>query len=417
VVASFAAGPRPAPAHTRSVSYSSWEFDDRGARVLLRIDQLELTRLPWGIVSPPHLDPRLARYVSDSLRLSAAGEPCVPEGRVRALQAPKERAVLEWRLRCPSLESLVIESRLLLEVAPSHLHFAKLSRPPVEVHEKELPSAAGEQVAPDVTYDLSVTERVLTNAEPRWVLAGSASRAGPQGTSLGAYLVLGVEHIATGYDHLIFLLALLLLATSISEVVTIVTGFTVAHSITLALAALGRVRPEPGAIEALIGLSIALVAAENAWILSGRPRALPIAIAIGLAGMAVVAASGVGAIPPLSMVGLALFVLCYFALERRVARPMRLRSAIAFCFGLIHGFGFAGVLAELELARDRLLPALLGFNLGVEVGQLVIVALVWPLLRWLADLRQGGWHRSLVEVTTAAICAVGLFWLVQRAYG
>ena len=98
-------------------------------------------------------------------------------------------------------------------------------------------------------------------------------------------------------------------------------------------------------------------------------------------------------------------------------RPARLRVAIAFCFGLVHGFGFAGVLAEISLPRDRLLPALLGFNLGVEVGQLVIVALVWPLLRALARIGEGRAHSWFAEAATGVVAALGVFWLVERAYG
>ena len=128
------------------------------------------------------------------------------------------------------------------------------------------------------------------------------------------------------------------------------------------------------------------------------------------------AVAGVGAIPPLTLFGLALFSGCYFGLVDRVERPARLRAAIAFCFGLVHGFGFAGVLTEIALPQGRLLPALLGFNVGVEVGQLAIVAVVWPLLWSIARLADGRLHRLVMELGTAAVCAMGLFWMVERAY-
>jgi hypothetical protein len=224
------------------------------------------------------------------------------------------------------------------------------------------------------------------------------------------YVALGVEHIATGYDHLVFLLGLLLLASRASEVITIVTGFTLAHSITLGLAALGRVRPEAAAVEALIGLSIALVAAENGWLLSGKRRLVPCVVVAVLVATGALAAAGIGAVPAATLLGLALFATCYFALLERVERPARLRFAIAFCFGLVHGFGFAGVLAEVALPQGRLLPALLGFNLGVELGQLAIVALVWPLLVLLSRAQAGRWHRPVLEVGTAMVCGLGMFW-------
>ena len=114
---------------------------------------------------------------------------------------------------------------------------------------------------------------------------------------------------------------------------------------------------------------------------------------------------------------MALFTLCYFALLGRAERPARLRVAIAFAFGLVHGFGFAGVLLEISLPTSRLLPALLGFNLGVEVGQLVLVAALWPVVRDLARLREGRPHRILLEVGSAALCSVGMFWFLTRAFG
>lgn len=383
-----------ARAHSRSVSWSSWERQGDEIRVLLRVPQLELTRLPFGTVSPPALPPGLARYATETLVLEADGTPCPVVRPPRALVAPAERAVLEWRVRCPEAARLEIESRFLQDVAPSHLHFARLR--------------GGEGPA---------LERVLTAASPRMAIAAPAGAASSAGGDVATYVRVGVEHIASGYDHLLFLLALLMLASRVSEVVTIVTGFTVAHSLTLALAALSQLRPEAAAIQSLVGLSIALVAAENGWILAGRPRALPRLWALGLLGMAALAAAGIGAVPPLTLLGLALFTACYFDLERRVARPMRLRFAIAFCFGLVHGFGFAGVLTEGALSHERLLAALLGFNVGVELGQLAIVVAAWPVLRWVADPRRGGIQRGLVEAGTGAVCGLGVYWMIVRAYG
>jgi len=93
-----------------------------------------------------------------------------------------------------------------------------------------------------------------------------------------------------------------------------------------------------------------------------------------------------------------------------------LRAAVAFAFGLVHGFGFAGVLGELELSLDRMVPALLGFNVGVEVGQLAVVAVVWPLLRGLARLGGGGVERAAAEAASAAVCGLGVYWFVTRSF-
>src|SRR5207244_3237601 len=160
------------------------------------------------------------------------------------------------------------------------------------------------------------------------------------------FLVLGIEHIFTGYDHIAFLIGLLLLGGSFKELVQIVTAFTVAHSITLALATLAIVNPTPRIIEPLIAASIVYVAAENLW-----------------------------------------------ALRRGTsASALRHRWMLTFAFGLVHGFGFATVLRELHLPRSGLAAALVTFNLGVEVGQVCIVALAVPLL---AALRRTRWFEPL----------------------
>ena len=199
--------------------------------------------------------------------------------------------------------------------------------------------------------------------------------------------------------------------------VRIVTGFTIAHSLTLALAVFGVVRPPTGAIEALIGLSIALVATENLWLAGGRRRAVRWTVTLVLVALAAVAASGRGAVPALTLLGLALFAACYFALLAAVARPAPLRAAVAFVFGLVHGFGFAGVLLEAQLPSERLARALFGFNLGVELGQVAGVLLLWPVLQFAWRVADGRLQRPIVEYGSAPILAVGVFLFVSARTG
>jgi hypothetical protein len=114
-----------AHAHGRSLSYSSWELDDTSARVVLRLTQLELTRLPWGPIAVPYLEPALGSYLTDRLTLQSEAGPCRLSDGPRALSAPAGDAAIEWRLECPEPVSLAIRSDLFREVAPSHLHFSR----------------------------------------------------------------------------------------------------------------------------------------------------------------------------------------------------------------------------------------------------------------------------------------------------
>ncbi len=190
------------------------------------------------------------------------------------------------------------------------------------------------------------------------VASGASSEAGAADKFV-FYLGLGIEHIIGGIDHLLFLLALLALSTSLWQTVKIVTAFTVAHSITLSLAALGLVDVPSSIVEPLIAASIVWVAAENLLAPGGAGR----------------------------------------------------RWLIAAFFGLIHGLGFASALVELGLSRDVLLKALIGFNLGVELGQLAFVAVVLPPLVWAS--RPGRLPR-LPQGLSVGVALVGAVWLVER---
>ena len=383
-----------AHAHGRSVSYSSWSFDSEGARVVARIEILELSRLPWFAVAADASDPRVGDYFAERLRLSTPIGVCELAGGPVALAAQPGWSAHEWRVACPPGAARTIESAILLDVAPSHLHFARVR-----------------------DADGGIRERVLSGREPAWEPFAAPAAGGEHLGGFASYVGLGVEHIVSGVDHLAFLVALILLATSLGELATLVTGFTIAHSVTLALAALGVLRPDGAAVEALIGFSVALVSAENVWLLAGRGKLVPVAVTLVLVTLAGLGAWGVGALRPSVLLGLALFSFCHFGLLDRVARPARLRALVAFVFGLVHGFGFAAVLGELELPRERLVAALFGFNVGVELGQLAIVVAVWPLLLAVFRLRGGRAGSLVAELGSAAVCGLGVFWFVSRTYG
>jgi hypothetical protein len=230
--------------------------------------------------------------------------------------------------------------------------------------------------------------------------------------TFASYFRFGIEHIATGYDHLAFVVALLLVAASLREVAGLVTAFTLAHSVTLAAAVLGWVRPFETGVEAIIGFSIALVAVENGWLLGGRPRQVPLATVGALCAMTVAAAFGAGNLSVAALAGLAVFAFCHFSLLETSAARGAVRAFVAFAFGLVHGFGFAGVLVETPGGATP--AALAGFNVGVEAGQLAAVAVAWPLLVY---VRRRGFGDRAAESGSAAVAGLGLFWFFVRTYG
>lgn len=250
-----------------------------------------------------------------------------------------------------------------------HPGLARPRRPPLEGQTLEvegLSQSVTDVIVRVTPRDGQASDHVLKPAAPRMTL-GSAK---PTGLAVPAYLLLGVEHILIGIDHLLFVLGLLLLIGPNWKLVKAVTGFTVAHSLTLALAAFGIIRFPSAAIEALVALSILFVAVE----LTPSRRA-----AGGLA-------------------------------QRR---PW----LIAFAFGLLHGMAFAGVLADIGLPAGAAPEALFLFNLGVEIGQLTFIAAV--LLAMAAGRRLlAASHHTLPQWATStpayAIGALSAYWLIER---
>lgn len=254
-----------------------------------------------------------------------------------AVRTTGEAAVLTWRVRADSLrgQTLRIEG---LE--------ATLTDTLVRI-----------DFADGTSWVQRLTPRAPAATIPRrpgaWAVAGT-------------YFNLGVEHILLGIDHLLFVLALLLLSTGAWQLVKTVTAFTVAHSITLGLATLGIVHVPSGPVEAVIALSIVFVAAE---ILRARR---------GQEGLAT-----------------------------------RMPWIVAFTFGLLHGFGFAGALSEIGLPEGQIPVAMLFFNLGVEAGQLLFVASVLGLAA-AARQMQLARPRWAALVPPYAIGSAAMFWVFQR---
>jgi hypothetical protein len=337
-------------------------------------------------------------YLTERLRLYAADQPCVLVGGVGTLPSFDPNHIARvWRVRCARPGPLGVRIALLFDESPAHLHLARLQLP-------------GEKTI----------ERIFVSEVRNLSLSGAASDISAGSSSIGEFLWLGVEHIATGFDHMAFLLALLLVSVTVREVVTMVTGFTLAHSITLALAVLGVVTPHPAAVEALIGLSIVVVAVENFALTTGPATRSGLSIGLALAMLAAACAAlfDLLVVPVSALAGVGIFSLSYLALVRRSQRPAQLRWFVAFVFGLIHGLGFAGVLAQTEFPAGRVAASLLGFNLGVELGQLALVVALWPILRVVSRrAREKGRASGWIQVMSTPILAAGIFWFLSRAIG
>ena len=324
-------------------------------------------------------------YLAGSLQLMMGGAVCEPV-EVRRVPASDGFAGFGWRARCPAAGPAQVRSRLLDDVVAAHVHLATVRMPDGETQAFAL--SLGADSTPILTEDP------------------------PRASGLLDFARTGFAHILSGWDHLIFLLALLVGLTSLGRTAAAVTGFTVGHSVTLAIVALGWARPNVAAVEALIGLSIVVLAVEAVWLVEGSNRRAHWAWLAALVGLTGLSATS-EAVPVGAMVGITLFVACQWGLSRRAAQPERWRGLIATLFGLLHGLGFAGALASMPLPEGHRVVSLAGFNLGVEAGQLLALLIAWPAL---AGLERIAGRRSTRLAIGALTAGFGAYWFVQRAW-
>jgi hydrogenase/urease accessory protein HupE len=203
----------------------------------------------------------------------------------------------------------------------------------------------------------------VTPGQPTVHLYGAAEDRRGMGEIASAYLALGVEHILTGFDHLLFVISLLFLVGFNRRLVGTITAFTLAHSVTLALSALGLLTLRPPPVEATIALSIMLVAGES--------------------------------------------------LHTRATLSRRWPALVAFLFGLVHGLGFAGALQQIGLPQNHLAVALVTFNVGVEAGQLLVVGLAYASYRVLTRVPRFDVGRA---PALYAIGGIAAYWSIDRIF-
>ena len=351
-----------ASAHKPSDSYLSlvvggqqvvgrWDIALRDLEHAIGLDRDGNGALTWGEVKARHGD--IAAYALARLELSSAESVCAtaPVEHLIDEHSDGAYAVLRFVADCPAaIDALDIRYSFLFDLDPLHRGLGQVQ-----------------------SGDLTQTS-IFSPGRPTWHVRTGSSNLGQQ---FATYLREGVWHIWIGLDHILFLLCLLLPAARRQrvqdpnrrsaplwiEVVQVVTSFTVAHSITLSLAALGILSFPARLVESAIAASVVFAALNN-------------------------------------------------------VRPMVTRRLwlIAFGFGLVHGLGFASVLADLALPRHTLLLALLGFNVGVEVGQLVLVGLFFGLV-WALRRLEVAWPQWAAPLPACVIAIVAAIWFIERAFG
>jgi hypothetical protein len=380
-----------AGAHVRSQSHSVWEINGQFVDVVVTIPDIEAKRLATGgAAATPE---RVRDYLTPRTYALADGKRCALVPPVEILSALAGFIKYDFTFKCDSAANIQIHSGAFFDLVSSHTNFAQVQN-----------AATGE-----------FTEQLLTNEHQTVeVTGGEGSRL--KNASFWEFIRMGMMHIFTGVDHMSFLLGLVLISRRLRDLVFVVTGFTIGHSLTLALAVTGVLRPHAEYIDALVALTIALIGAENIVVQIRKP--LPIAITVGasLGLMALFQQLGFGGLPSLLLLGAGLFTANYLLISGNIRDAGRLRIVVTLVFGLIHGFGFAADLLQLQLPTQRLAELLVGFNLGVEVGQLTLVVAATLLVLGLKRYRLALPRPIVVDVASTFLVGLGVYWFVSRSY-
>ncbi|HTB78090.1 MAG TPA: HupE/UreJ family protein [Polyangiaceae bacterium] len=295
--------------------------------------------------------------LADAVRVSSAGVPC-PGTSARFVDAPPDGTSLLALYTCPAVGSRIgIDATFVEDLPFGHRHV---------VHGESGPAGAAgvDDVLTRDDHAFEVRAAGPDGGPSRDVVGDAAEQASSVGgfERAASFVRMGLEHILTGYDHLLFLLGLVLASRGVRALLAVVTAFTAGHSISLASSALGIWAPSPALVEPLIAASIAYVGIENL-----------------------------------------------------IAREVASRWRLTFVFGLVHGFGFAGALREVHFERESVQLVLASFNVGVELGQLAVLAAVVPVVLL---LRRKTWFQGAgVVVLNGGVATMGLAWAVVRVLG
>ncbi len=380
----------PAAAHTKSETHSSWQITGPLVRLTFTVPEVEIRRLSKD--GAPVSDDAAGAYVGARVDALNHGQPCRRLSGPTAASAQSLYRRYEFVFRCLDGQPVQIHSAAFVDLVPTHVNFAQVQ-----------------------TDKGAFIEQLLTKDRQTLDLSGGAGNR-LQNASFFEYVGLGVMHIFTGVDHMSFLVGLVLISRRLKDLLFVVTGFTIGHSCTLALAVTGVLRPHAEYIDALVALTIALIGAENFAVATRRPEVL----AVGLGGMLLVMAAlklfGLGGLPALLLLGAGLFSANYLMISGHLRDAGRLRLVVTLVFGLIHGFGFASDLLQMRLPVGRLAELLVGFNLGVEVGQVTLVLGIVGITALLMRAKLALPRPIVVDLASTYLVGLGVFWFLTRSY-
>ena len=380
-------------AHNRSQSHSNWIISDHSIEAIFTAKSLEVTRLQTSMNQS--LDIIFADHLEKTVGIKSDDKACALRDDVQPIPAKQGYIQAKLIFDCGlKTESPLINITSFFDSASSHVHYAHV-----------------------ITDSQQSQQYLFSEVQTQHQVTHDNKKSGSILSGINQYIYIGVDHIIGGADHIFFLLALLLLVRRLKDLIWLITGFTVGHSISLAITTIGWVIPDLHIVEATIGFTIALVAVDNIAALTGYHRQLALFSIIGLLAMAATnIILGIG-FSSLSMLGLVTLTVAYLLMRSDNDSGIGLRPIMSIGFGLIHGFGFASALTEIGIPTDLLWASLLGFNIGIELGQLLILSGLWLIILAFKRTKYVSHSRLVIDITSTSLFGLGLYWFVGRSYG
>ncbi len=387
----------PLNAHYFSESFSKWNVVDNKIEANFSLLTLESTRIfqvenYQKIMFEENLSETdvFKIYLSQHLKVTSEGKNCSLVDEIKELNSQEGSLNLSLNFECPSNNEIKIINNALFNLVQSHIHIARIYIDNNLYTEKAL-------FFNDQSIDLN--EEKENNSFSN---------------SFYKFFSLGLDHILSGYDHLLFILGLLLLVTNVKRLLLVITGFTIGHSLTLSLSVINIIQVKSSLVEALIGYTIMFVGLEYLYKENKDHRVSMIFITT-LSLLLLIFGNLINPnFPYFLILGILLFSLGYFYLLKNLNSENNLLSIITIIFGLIHGFGFGGFLLGSKISSENIFSGLLGFNLGVEVGQIIFVLLILLIYKLLMTLKITKIIEVMKNLSFFAVVFFGFFFFIQR---
>ena len=387
----------PLNAHYFSESFSKWNVVDNKVEANFSLLTLESTRIfqvenYQKIMFEENLSETdvFKIYLSQHLKVTSEGKNCSLVDEIKELNSQEGSLNLSINFECPSNKEIKIINNALFNLVQSHIHIARIYIDNNLYTEKAL-------FFNDQSIDLN--EEKENNSFSN---------------SFYKFFSLGLDHILSGYDHLLFILGLLLLVTNLKRLLLVITGFTIGHSLTLSLSVINIIQVKSSLVEALIGYTIMFVGLEYLYKENNDHRVSMIFITT-LSLLLLIFGNLINPNFPYFLIsGILLFSLGYFYLLKNLNSENNLLSIITIIFGLIHGFGFGGFLLGSKISSENIFSGLLGFNLGVEVGQIIFVLLILLIYKLLMTLKITKIIEVMKNLSFFAVVFFGFFFFIQR---